>query len=180
MPGTRSLDLKARMPHIERVAPVRHDAVVAGGYANYLVWLEPGLVPDEPNLWQWPVPGELKWIPVYKTWADGCGLRVTPAQLAAVREFPWILRIEMDTDDQLAPHLRAPEDERVPGEYIVSVRHDLDPTVVAERAGIRPARVFRLTLRAFSGPVTDGQIEQLRRDPDVESIKDDVIIELDD
>jgi len=123
---------------------------------------------------------------LYRIASWGFGARLTGLQLEerprtggpALRDDPGILRIELDPD-RLAPHFRAPQNERVDGEYMVLVRCSGDPLTVAARAGVSPSRVFDF-INTFAADMTDAQVRALRQDPDVLQIEDNATVELDD
>lgn len=95
----------------------------------------------------------------------------------ALPEDPDIERIERD-DDRLAPHFRTPQEWRVDGEYLVSVRRSGDPLTVAARAGVSPSNVFR-SINTFAAGMTNAQLQALRQDPDVVHIEDNAIVTVD-
>ena len=124
-------------------------------------------------------------VDLYRLGSWGFGVPLTGYQLEraagtggpALPEDPDVDRIELD-HDRLAPHFRTSPERRVDGEYLVSVRGSGDPLTVAARAGVSPHSVLD-SINVFGGAMTDAQIQALRRDPDVDHIEDNSVVELD-
>ncbi|MFG1756245.1 protease inhibitor I9 family protein [Micromonospora echinofusca] len=148
---------------------------------DYLVIVKPGIDPYQVLSRHQLSPDNL--YRIVASW--GFGARLTGLQLEqspragvpALSEDSDIDRIEPDPD-RLAPHFRAPQEQRVDGEYIVLVRCSGDPLTVAARAGVSPSRVFDF-INSFSADMTDAQVQDLRRDPDVVQIEDNATVGLD-
>ncbi len=88
----------------------------------------------------------------------------------ALSEDPDVESIERDPH-RLAPHFRVPQEHRVDGQYMVSIRRSGDPAIVAARAGVSPSSVYS-DIKAFAADMTDAQVQAVRQDPDVLQVED--------
>ena len=84
-----------------------------------------------------------------------------------------------------APHLpdnpsrSAAAGERIPGQYIVTLREGAEPRAVARRHSAAPRYVYESALNGFAATLTDGQLRQLEGDPDVSTIEADQVVRAD-
>lgn len=63
----------------------------------------------------------------------------------------------------------------VPGQYIVVLKDDADPTTFANSKGVVPEFVYEHALKGFSTTLSSSQVNQLSQDPRVKSIEQDQI-----
>lgn len=76
-----------------------------------------------------------------------------------------------------APLHSAAAGRRVEGAYIVVVKEGTDPRSVAAIAGVKPKFVYSAAVNGFAGPLTDGQLNALRRNPGVDYVEEDQVVE---
>ncbi|MFF0424756.1 S8 family peptidase [Streptomyces sp. NPDC004520] len=63
----------------------------------------------------------------------------------------------------------------VPGNYIVTLDRTVDAAGTAERLGLRPTFVYEKAINGFAAPLTDLQLELVRRTPGVTSVEEDAV-----
>ncbi|MBI3852491.1 MAG: S8 family serine peptidase [Verrucomicrobia bacterium] len=65
----------------------------------------------------------------------------------------------------------------IPGQFIVTLKPNVDAGTVAAELGIKPKRLFQHALRGFAGNLSDAQVERLQRDPRVSVVEPDEIVQ---
>ena len=75
----------------------------------------------------------------------------------------------------LAVHLGA---DAIPGDYIVVMKPGSEPGKVAHLAGATMRRTYNATIRGFAAQLSDRQLEQVRRHPDVAYVEMDRMVAL--
>lgn len=68
------------------------------------------------------------------------------------------------------------DDGKIPGHYIVTLRDDVDPTLVALEFGIKPQYVYDSLITGFAGEISDVVLEALRLDARVTMVEQDGIV----
>ncbi|HEV3475380.1 MAG TPA: S8 family serine peptidase [Actinomycetota bacterium] len=66
----------------------------------------------------------------------------------------------------------------LPGRYLVVVRDGADPQKVARDHGVQAEHVYRTALKGFGGPMSAGRAEALKRDPRVQSVEPDRVVQV--
>ncbi|MEU5127458.1 S8 family peptidase [Streptomyces mobaraensis] len=64
----------------------------------------------------------------------------------------------------------------VPGHYIVTLRQGTSPRALTTRLGVTPDTVYQHALLGFAAPLTPGQLDAVRRSPDVRSVEEDAVL----
>ncbi len=72
--------------------------------------------------------------------------------------------------------LAGTDDGKIPGRYIVTLRDDVDPALVALEFGIKPQYVYDSLITGFAGEISDVVLEALRLDARVAMIEQDGIV----
>ena len=76
----------------------------------------------------------------------------------------------------ISPVLTTPTSGLIPGRYIVTLRDDADPGLVALEYGIKPRYVYDSLITGFAGDISDAVLEALRLDGRVTMIEQDGIV----
>ncbi|HUG42433.1 MAG TPA: S8 family serine peptidase [Longimicrobiales bacterium] len=63
--------------------------------------------------------------------------------------------------------------DAVPGSYIVVMKADADPVKVVQLAGTRAKHLYQASIRGFAADLTDRQLDEVRRHPDVAYVEMD-------
>ncbi|HYW07620.1 MAG TPA: S8 family serine peptidase [Longimicrobium sp.] len=74
-----------------------------------------------------------------------------------------------------APVFSAAPGQRIDGSYIVVLKEGADPRSVAAVAGVNPRFVYGRVLNGFAGSLSQGQLNALQHNPNVERIEEDGI-----
>jgi subtilisin family serine protease len=74
------------------------------------------------------------------------------------------------TPSILAPLVHA--DRAVTGQYIVTLRKNMDPAETVKTAGVKPLYTYGNVLRGFAAVLTATQLDAVRRTPGVESVEE--------
>lgn len=78
-------------------------------------------------------------------------------------------------DDPGAPVTRT-TGERIPGQWIVTLRDGAEPRGVAARYDASPRFVYESALNGFAAPLNDGQVRALQQDDDVLELEPDQVV----
>jgi subtilisin family serine protease len=92
--------------------------------------------------------------------------------LAACSELTTEAAEEGRVDGELAPAFSA-GGKAIAGSYVVVLREGADPRAVAAITGAAPEHVYEHALTGFSATLNAGQVNALRRNPNVEYIEED-------
>ena len=69
-----------------------------------------------------------------------------------------------------------PDGGFVSGHYIVSLKAGISPSDVTRKHGVTPAHVYSAALNGFAAPLSPGQVNDLRTDPDVQGVEPDFYV----
>jgi len=76
-----------------------------------------------------------------------------------------------------APLLSAAPGKAVKGSYLVVLREGADPRAAAAVAGVSPRFVYQSAVNGFAATLDEGQLHALRRNPAVEYVEEDQVVE---
>jgi subtilisin family serine protease len=79
---------------------------------------------------------------------------------------------QADLGESMAPLMMAAGDQGIPGAYIINLKDGADPRSVAAIAGVSPRHVYTI-INGFAADLNDGQLNALRRNPNVAFIEQD-------
>ncbi|AFZ68274.1 S8 family peptidase [Deinococcus peraridilitoris] len=84
------------------------------------------------------------------------------------------------TVDPMVAPLKAPvsASQTIPGSYIVVLKEGVEPRGLAQAAGVVPTFVYSI-VNGFAGQLNEGQLNALRRNPNVEYIEQDQVYKAD-